>query len=232
MGPGHVKSLFLAAAIAGFGAVPVRAQLTSCETFDRANAQAPLFVRNYLERSRGSFVRACGGGAHPQYYGASSVARDGNLCRYSEYELNLVNTNPPRLERASTPQQTYIRTTNSTCPSPVLTGYTATNDLPQEIAEHLIRILQDATSSLASFDGAMSGVSDGTVVRRMRRVVLQGKGSRLTVLSVTMHRNFGVWKDYGLDVADPDRSDRFYFVTVSSWFGQSYLVSSVSAGIY
>jgi len=34
--------------------------------------------------------------------------------------------------------------------------------------------------------------------------------------------NLGLWKSYRLNVADPDRFDRFYAVIVSSWFGRTY----------
>jgi len=44
--------------------------------------------------------------------------------------------------------------------------------------------------------------------------------------------NLGLWKSYRLNVADPDRFDRFYAVIVSSWFGQTYGISAVYAGIY
>jgi len=229
-----VKSLIAASALVLLPLIvaPAHAQLVACETFDRSSAHAAQFVRDYLDRSKGLFVRVCGSGDHPQYYGASSITRDGDICRYSEYELNLSRTNPPRLERTTTPPQTYMRVSESTCPSPASINYAATNNVPQDVFEHLVHVWRDAISSPASFDGTLSGIPDAAVLHRLRNTVLQGKGNRLVVLNVAQHRDLGLWKSYEVEVADPDHSDRFYAVIVSSWFGRTYEISGVRAGIY
>ena len=120
----------------------------------------------------------------------------------------------------------------SACPSAASTNYAATNNVSQNVFEHLDRAWRDAISSSASFDGTLSWISDVDVLRRLRNTVLRGKGNNLIVLNVAMRRNLGLWKSYEIEVADPDHSDQFYAVTVSSWFGRSYRISAVGAGIY
>ena len=208
------------------------AQLMSCQTFDRFNAHAPQLARNYLDNSKELFVRVCGDGDHPQYFGASTISKDGDVCHYSEYELNPSRTDPSRLERVTSSQQTYMLVTKSACPSPLLTSYAATNGVPQDVFERLVHAWSDAISSPASFDQELSGVSDAAVRQRLRNAVLQGKSTNLIVRRATPHRDFGLWKTYELDVADPDQNDRFYLVTMSSWFGRAYAVSGIGVGIY
>lgn len=209
-----------------------RAQLLPCDTLDQSSARAPEFVRDYLERTKGSFVRVCGGGEHPNYIGASSVTKNGKICRYSDYELNLTRTNPPRLERTIGPPQTYMRLSEFGCPSPKATSYAATNNVPPNIFEHVISVWQDATSSPESFDKALSGTSDAGTLQRLRNVIAHGNGNRLAVEEVVAERGFWIWAHYRIEVADPDHTDRFYAVAVSSWIGRTYAVSSVSSGIY
>src|SRR5262249_24704449 len=152
-----------------------RAQIMPCETFDRSNTRTPKFVRDYLDDSKGLFVRVCGGGDHPLYFGASDLARSGNVYRYSENELYLSRTTPSRLERMARPAQTYMLVSeSSTCPSPGTVDYAATNNVPQDVFEHLVEVWRDAISSAASFDRTFSGVSD-VVLRRLRDATLQGQ---------------------------------------------------------
>jgi hypothetical protein len=125
-----------------------------------------------------------------------------------------------------------MRVSDSTCPSPTSINYAATNNVPQDVFEHLVHVWRDATSSPASFDGALSGIPEAAVLRRLRNTILQGRGNRLAVLNVAQHRDLGLWRSYEVEVADPDHSDRFYAVTVSSWFGRIYGISGVKAGIY
>jgi hypothetical protein len=205
------------------------AQLIPCKTFDRSDA-TPQFVRDYLDRFKGPFVRACGGGDHPQYSGASSVVRRGAVCRYADYELNLSQTDPPRLERGALPPQTYMLVTQSVCPSPLSTNYAATNDVPQSVFEPLIAVWRDAASSPQAFDKAFSGTSDAVVFRRLRDLIVKGK--RPAVVMVMMNRDMGVWKRYRVEIADPEHRGEFYAASVSSWFGRFYEVSGLSVGMY
>jgi hypothetical protein len=66
----------------------------------------------------------------------------------------------------------------------------------------------------------------------LRDAILQGKSDRLAVASVEMSPHIGLWKSYEIYVADPDHNDRFYAVTMSSWFGGTYGISGVRVGIY
>jgi hypothetical protein len=203
----------------------------SCEIFGRSNTQAPQFVRDYLDDSKDLLVRVCSGGANNRHYlGASNLIRDGNICRYSEYGLNLLSTSPPRLERkTTTPPQTYMSVSeSSTCPPPEAIRYTATNDVPQDIFERLMHVWRDAISSPASFDMALPKISNLAVSHQLRDAILQGKGNRLTVLSVDVGRDLGLWKSYNLEVVmDPYHFDQIYDVAVSSWFGRIYGISNV-----
>lgn len=133
-----MRRVIIASALVFWLAGPARAQIIPCETFDRSNTQAPQFVRDYLDDSKVLFVRVCGGGDHPLYFGASDLVPNGNVCRYSEYELNLSRTSPPRLERTATPPWTYMSVSeSSTCPSPGTNDYAGTNDVPEHVFEHL-----------------------------------------------------------------------------------------------
>jgi len=208
------------------------AQLMQCKTFDRSDTRAPQFVREYLEHSKESFVRVCGDDDHPQYSGASGSARDGDVCRYSDYELTLSRTNPPRLERAATPQQTYMLITKSACLPPGSDRYTATNNVQPDVFEHLIGVWRDATSSPEAFDKTLSDTSDVAILQRLRNAISRGSGNRLMVRQIVIDRNFWAWTRYRIDVADPDHSDRFYAVTVVRWLNGTYGISHVSAGIY
>src|SRR5581483_2203236 len=195
-------------------------------------AHAPQLVREYMNSAKAPFVRACGGGGHPQYYGASAVTRDGNVCRYSLYELSVMRTDPLRLVRSTTPPQTYMWVPETTCPSPGSINYAASTNVPQDVFEHLIHTWRDATSSLESFDRVFSGLSDATVIRQLRSVLVQRKSDDLNVLRVAADRDFGVWTRYRIEIVDSKHSDRFYAVAVSSWFGRTYGISGVSAGMY
>jgi len=108
-----VKTVIVASALAFLMAGPGYALIIPCETFDRSNTGAVQPVRDYLDDSKGLFVRVCSGGDHLLYFGASNIVRDGNVCRYSEYGLNLSRTSPPRLERTAKPPQTYMLVSES-----------------------------------------------------------------------------------------------------------------------
>jgi hypothetical protein len=205
--------------------------MLTCEIFDRSSTQTPQFVRDYLDESKGLFVRMCSGGAQPIFGGASDLVHDGDICRYVVHQLRLSRTNPSRLEREEARPQTYMSVTKSTCPSPGAIDYTATNDVPQDVFERLFQVWHDAISSSESFDRTLSGVADAAVLRRLRNMILQGRSNLLAVTMVTMDRDLGVWKSYRLNVEDPDHSDRFYAVTVSSQAG-IYGISNVRASIY
>lgn len=227
-----IKTLIGAAAVTILTGTAARAQLVPCVTFDNSSSDAPGVVRDYLGRSKASFVRACGGGDHPQYLGADAVSKHGNVCRYSEYQLALERTPLPRLERLATPPQTYLLVTKSICPSPESTKYAAANSVPPDIFERLVDVWRAAVSSPKSVGRALSGISDPATLERLRNTVSHGRSDRLEVLRAVMERDFWLWSRYRLDVADPEHSDRFYAVTVTRWFGGTYGISHVGVGIY
>jgi len=237
-----VKSVIAASVVVFLMAGSARAQLMPpCKNFDRSSTDgAPQFVRDYLDDPTVLSVGVCSSGGITLYYGAGNLVRDGNVCRYSDYELTLSPASPPRLERKATRAQTYMLISeSSTCPSLQAINYTATNDVPQDVFVHLARVWHDALSSPESFDrmspesfDRMSRAFDPAVPRRLKNAILQGKSDHLSMRIVTVHGNLGLWKSYMLDIADPDQSDRFYAVIVSSWFGQTYGISAVYAGIY
>ena len=144
----NLATVIVASALAFLMAGPAYALIIPCETFDRSNTGAAQPVRDYLDDSKGLFVRVCGGGDHLLYFGASNIVRDGNVCRYSEYGLNLSRTSPPRLERTAKPPQTYMLVSESeTCPTPEAIKYAATNNVPQDVFEHLLHFWHDAIAS-------------------------------------------------------------------------------------
>jgi hypothetical protein len=234
-----VKSVIVALALVLLMAGPVGAQIISCERFDRSNTDAPQFVRDWLEGdSKGLFVFVCGRDDYRTYVGASDLMRDGNVCRYSGYVLNLSGTSPSRLERTATLPLTYMLASQSeTCPSPSPgTGYAQIfHDIPRDIFERLARVWYGALASPASFDRAVSWALGADKWRRqvrsrLREVILQNRSDRLAMQSV-MRRNFSVWKSYDIDIKDPDHFDQFYAVTVSR-FGWVYAITDVQAGMY
>jgi hypothetical protein len=235
-----VKSVVAASALVFLMAGPACAQQMPCKTFDRSSTDAPQFVRDYLDGdSNGLFVSQCGVDDRRQYYGASDLLRDGNICRYSIYVLDLLPTTRSRLERKEAPPVSYMVVSQSKeCPSPQATHYVWTDQVPLDVFEQLVRVWYDTISSLASFDSAVSALSAADNWRRqarsrLRNVMLQGRSDRLAVLMV--HRGLGLRKGYDesyeLHVADPDHFDRDYTVTVSR-FGWAYAITDVSPGIF
>jgi hypothetical protein len=221
-----MKTVIVALGLVFLTAGSARAVSVPCETFAGSDTHAPQFVRDYLDDSKQFFVRVCGlppdreGLQVPAYYyAASSPVRDGNVCRYTTHELNFLNTSPPRLERtAASPQTLMLVSESLTCPSPGTGNYAATNNVPQDVFEHLVCVWRAAVSSPASIDGTVSSLSDAAVLSRLRDTILQGKSDRLVVKSTRL-RQYGLWKGYEVFVADPDRSDRSYVVIILSVFG-------------
>jgi hypothetical protein len=214
-----MKSVIVASGLVFLMAGSAHAMTLPCETFVRSDTHAPQFVRDYLDDSKEFLVRVCKGGPLPFYSGASNPVRDGNVCRYTTYDLKLLDTSPPRLERTTISPQTLMSVSeSSTCPLPGTGKYARTNNVPQDVFEHLVHVWRAAVSSPALFDGTVSWLSDAAVLSRLRDAILQGKSDRLVVTNVRLHQ-YGLWKGYEISVADPDRSDRFYMVIMSSLFG-------------
>lgn len=215
------------------------AQQIPCETFDRSNTDAPRFVRDYLDGdSKGLFVWECGFADFREYFEASDLVRDGNICRYSTYTLNLMPESPSRLERKDAPPVTYMLvSTSNECPSPQAIDYVWTYHVQPDVFERLVHVWHSAIASPASFDRAAFWAFSADKWRRqarsqLRDVILQGRSDRLAVMSVQVRAGIGLWKRYELHVADPDHHDRFYAVAVRNWFGRIYRISDFRQGIY
>jgi hypothetical protein len=232
-----VKSVIVACGLVFLMAGPARAVCVQCKTFDRSDTQAPQFVQEFLDGSNELLVRVCGLGGFARYYRLGNPVRDGNVCRYSMYDLNLSRTSPPRLERTANPSWTFMSVSeSSTCPLPEAGKYAATNSVPQDVFEHLVHVWHAAITSPASCDGTLywgvSWTSSAYVLSRLRNAILRNRSSRLnSVQSVRMLRHTLLWKSYEIDVADPDDSTWSYHVTVSSWFGRIYGISHAGGGM-
>jgi hypothetical protein len=219
-----MKSVIAASVLVFFMAGPAHAFFMQCKTYDRSDGQAPQLVRDYLEDSDGFFVRDCTMFGYPFYLGANNLARDGNICRYSLYELYISETGRPRLARMAKPPQTFMLVSESeACPSPGTGKFAATNHVPQDVFEHLVRLWHDAISSRASFVWRTFGAeSDPAAKDELQEAISQGKSNRLAVVGVETRGDIGLCKIYEVRVADPDDSGRVYAVTVMSWLGRAY----------
>ena len=69
----NLATVIVASALAFLMAGPAYALIIPCETFDRSNTGAAQPVRDYLDDSKGLFVRVCGGGDHLLYFGAKCL---------------------------------------------------------------------------------------------------------------------------------------------------------------
>ena len=117
-------------------------------------------------------MSVCGVGDHREYFGASDLVRDGNVCRYSTYVLNLSPTSPSRLEREARPPLTHMLVSeSSTRPSPEAIKHAQIfADVQQDVLEQLVRVWRDAISSPASFDRTVSlELPDGSTTSRAPR---------------------------------------------------------------
>lgn len=213
-----------------------RAQLIPCETYGPSSAHAPQFVLDYLKYSKDFYVRACPDGDHPRYLGGSSVSKEGDICRYSLSELNFVGSKPPHLEHVAIPSQTFLLVSKSSCPSPIMTDYAATNGISRDIFEHLVHTWKSASSSLGSFDNTFRSLSNAdrssAWFLHLRAQVARGNIASLRIQSVITMHDLGVWTEYEIDIADSIDLSRAYVIYVTRWFGRFYMISGIGVATY
>jgi hypothetical protein len=204
-------------------AVYAKAQTVSCRMFKHAGEARIPAVRDYLAHIPNSTVRVCGG----QYYLASGpVTRAGGLCTFLLTEMvREGGTLHPKQSEFAT--QTYSTVAHKSCPDALSPAYTATNNMPADTVENLLVFWTAVTASRSAFEEMLTNVSGGAA-KQLAWAYVTGDAPHL--LGIQSRGDYGMLKLYQLHVSDPDHSNQFYAISVSSWLGLPYRVTGVDGG--
>jgi hypothetical protein len=225
-----------------------------CQSFTRASANSPPFVRDWLARSSDERVLACtppaGDAASPLYTGESAVARQGAVCSYHSHGLVKVGGSAQaHLERYERSDALRRALADGDCPAPHTAAagrdYVTTYDISPQAFVALMRLWAELTASTAAFDRACGGPYTcgrahqgaapspvaGDTQQRLRAAIDNGRMQTAAVARIVRMSGSTLRRRYALFVVDPDRpADQpgFYVIYLSKRLRGPYQLTGIA----
>jgi hypothetical protein len=216
-------SLLLSTGIASAQFLPER-----CQNYTAGNTGAPKFIGLYLSHSRDSYVQACAIRGEQYYFAATDVSRYNDICHFSLYTLTLSHGSVLTRKGAA---RNFISLQMAHCPPPSPNSYIEIEDTTDQTAQRLVHLWMSTASSLGAFDRAFSGLpTDATASSRFQklRAIVRTDSQQLSVRKVALVHDFGIWKQYSIEISSRNDSSQYFIVGISAWFGMYYYISEFS----
>lgn len=218
-----------------------------CTTYTVAGKNTPDFVRNYLEKSRDSYVEWCKRDdrffsdarakykdfVKEKYFSGGAVRRYGSVCEYDYRSLRFSDF-PPELKIGGQGAKNYALAGKAGCPMPPSAAYASIEDITTPEFRDLTRYWDSIVSNPNKLISVLGGLPKDRFTdvyrSKIEKIAQSGPvaGLGLRVLRMRKLNDWKLFRRYELEITDPTQPGNMFLLYVDRWAFYGFAVSKLS----